>query len=67
MPGYLVDPATSAAGVMIVPLGTISSDNVQSAVYELDNEKATTSSVTTINNTLTNQISSVEGIALMGL
>ena len=56
------------------PTGDISATDVQSAMAEIASEKATTTSVTTlqnnlnsVNSTLSAQISSVEGVALLGL
>ena len=46
MPGYLTDPASYAAGIAITASGNISAPNVQSAIYELDSEKADGSSTT---------------------
>lgn len=63
MPGYLVDPLANALSVTFSPFGDISSTNVQSALQEVATEKAT---VVTTNN-LSSQISSVEGVALLGL
>lgn len=62
MPGYLVTPLgeINASSILITPLGNITSDNLQSAIYELDTNKPQTSSVNA-------SISSVEGVALLGL
>ena len=46
MPGYLTDPASYASGIAITASGNISAPNVQSAIYELDSEKADVSSTT---------------------
>jgi hypothetical protein len=74
MPGYLIVPPYIAAGVPMSPTGDISATDVQSAMAEIASEKATTTSVTTlqnnlnsVNSTLSAQISSVEGVALLGL
>jgi len=61
MPGYLV-PAQQTT-IPFTPSGNISSTTVGDAIVELDNEKATTGSVTAVQNNL----NSVEGIALLGL
>lgn len=45
MPGYLTDPVANAAGISISASGNISAVNVQDAIYELDSEKASDSSV----------------------
>lgn len=62
MPGYLVTPLgeINASSILITPYGNITSDNLQSAIYELDTIKPQNSSVAT-------SISSVEGVALLGL
>ena len=67
MPGYLVSPQYNAESVYMTPVGDISSTNLQDAMSEISSEKATVSSVNTINSNLSNQISSVEGVALLGL
>ncbi len=74
MPGYLAVPPYTAIGVPMSPTGDISATDVQSAMAEIASEKATTTSVTTlqnnlnsVNSTLSAQISSVEGVALLGL
>ena len=46
MPGYARDPSalTIASGISVNPAGNIQTNNVQSALYELDNEKLSTTS-----------------------
>lgn len=46
MPGYARDPSalTIASGISVNPSGNIQTNNVQSALYELDNEKLSTTS-----------------------
>lgn len=51
MPGYLAEPSSNAAGVSIIPSGNLSSSNIQSAIYELDSEKADGISVNNSLNT----------------
>lgn len=46
MPGYLISPTSSATQIANVPAGTISASNVQSAINELDTEKAPAASPT---------------------
>lgn len=67
MPGYLIIPPYNATGVPMTPTGDISATDVQSAMTEIASEKATVSSVNSLNSTLSNQISSVEAIAMLGL
>jgi hypothetical protein len=75
MPGYARPTSIfSAAEVSILPTGDISASNLQDALVEIASEKATVSSVTTVQNNLntvntnlSSQISSVEGVALLGL
>lgn len=81
MPGYLIVPPYTAIGIPMTPTGDIAATNVQDAMAEIASEKATTGSVSTVqtnvntvqtnldtvNNNLSAQISSVEGIALLGL
>ena len=75
MPGYARPTSIfSAAEVFILPTGDISASNLQDALVEIASEKATVSSVTTVQNNLntvntnlSSQISSVEGVALLGL
>ena len=50
MPGYLV-PAQQAT-IPFTPTGNIYSTTVGDAIVELDNEKATTGSVTAVQNNL---------------
>lgn len=40
MPGYLTEPSSIASGIANVPAGNIAANNVQSAINELDTEKA---------------------------
>lgn len=61
MPGYLV-PAQQSTNPF-TPTGNISATTVGDAIVELDNEKATVASVVQVQNNL----SSVEGVALLGL
>jgi hypothetical protein len=61
MPGYLV-PAQQSTNPF-TPTGNISSTTVGDAIVELDNEKATVESV----NQVQSNLSSVEGVALLGL
>ena len=78
MPGYLITPIAEAAAIPIVPSGNITANNLQDAITQLDTNKAQQSalsaSVTTLNNNLSasvsalnTDISSVEGVALLGL
>lgn len=74
MPGYLTIPPYTAIGIPMTPTGDIAATNVQDAMTEIASEKATTGSVSTVqtnvdtvNNNLSAQISSVEGLALLGL
>lgn len=46
MPGYLIVPPYTAAGVPMTPTGDISATNVQSAMAEIASEKATLASPT---------------------
>ena len=62
MPGYLAEPSSNAAGVSIIPSGNLSSSNIQSAIYELDSEKADGISV---NNSL-NTKASINNTTLTG-
>jgi hypothetical protein len=61
MPGYLV-PAQQSTNPF-TPTGNISATTVGDAIVELDNEKATVESV----NQVQSNLSSVEGVALLGL
>lgn len=75
MPGYARPTSIiSAQEIIVLPTGDISATNLQDALAEIASEKATASSVTTVQNNLTStntnlsaQISSVEGVALLGL
>ena len=75
MPGYARPTSILAAqNVVVLPTGDISATNLQDALAEIASEKATALSVTTVQNNLTStntnlsaQISSVEGVALLGL
>lgn len=67
MPGYLVEPIANAQGVSIIPSGNITASNLQDAIYQLDNIKPQSSAVSASVSTLNANISSVEGVALIGL
>jgi len=67
MPGYLIIPPYNASEVPLAPTGDVSATNVQDGIAELSSEKATVLSLTTAENNLSEQISSVEGVALLGL
>lgn len=67
MPGYLIIPPANASGILMNATGDIAATNVQDAMAEIASEKATVASLNSINNTLSAQISSVEGVALLGL
>lgn len=56
MPGYLVNPIALASNITSSVTGDVSATNVQDAIAELASEKATVAA-----------LSSVEGIALLGL
>lgn len=62
MPGYLVGPTAIAIASDVVssPTGDVVATNVQNAIAELAAEKATVAAVAAA-------ISSVEGVALLGL
>ena len=53
--------AHAASAISFTPTGQISSNTVQAALAELDTEKATTGSVTTVQTNLTNHISNAAG------
>lgn len=61
MPGYLTDPASYAAGIAITASGNISAPNVQSAIYELDSEKAPSSGIA--QSAITNLVSDLSAKA----
>ena len=61
MPGLLIQQGSSADIVSYAPAGSISSTNVQDAVQELSSD------ITSSQNTLEASITSVEGVALLGL
>lgn len=73
MPGYLVVPSVNAAGMSIIPSGNVAASNVQSAVYELDSEKAAVisptftgtvvlPSTTTIGNVSNTELGYIDGV-----
>jgi len=67
MPGYLTIPPYNASGIPLTPTGDVSATNVQDGIAELSSEKATVSALNIVENNLLQQISSVEGVALLGL
>jgi len=67
MPGYLTTPPYGASGVSLTPTGDVSATNVQDGIAELSSEKATASSLNSVENSILDKISSVEGVALLGL
>lgn len=67
MPGYLITPIAEAASIPIVPSGNITANNLQDAITQLDTNKAQNSAVSASVSSLNENISSVEGVALLGL
>lgn len=61
MPGLLINQGSSADIVSYAPAGTIASTNVQDAVQELSSDISSTQT------SLQASITSVEGVALLGL
>jgi hypothetical protein len=75
MPGYARPTSiVFAQDIIVIPAGNITASTAQDAIYQLDTIKpqssAVSASVSNISasvNTLNNNISSVEGVALLGL
>jgi hypothetical protein len=67
MPGYLITPIAEASSIPVVPSGNITASNLQDALQQLDTNKAETTAVSASVSSLNENISSVEGVALLGL
>ena len=67
MPGYLVQAGSNASSISFVPSGNVTANNLQEAIAQLDTNKAQQSALSASVTALNTSISSVEGVALIGL